>query len=424
MSRYKSFSLPGADHPISLKFKDGDPLFDRLEEKSSSQIRTAAGFATYQDLLTAAEAAGVSPHRLILTRLAKSLGREARPYSGWPAGTKEKLDRLRDLVRDLGAKVVLDPFAGRADYVTAAAQLPNVTPLYCEVSPVYRFIAASRIAALSCTVEARQGIATDLEQLATTFESDVRKASVDSLLERTQKTYLAVAAQKDALDLLMRARTVIDAKPRIEGGIAASAVLEALPRSPGELDRAPLLRDVVRHLNEAAVFVRSEPSCETPPRLVAEDARELALLPPLGVDCVLTNPPSLNFAAYTQPLALWLLGSRRPRQRQFRETSEALASVTSVIGAVRTRSIKNDIRRIAARDDRIARIAANYFADMAGILAAVAARMTKRSTLIFDMQPSELAGNPIDTPGHLVWILGAFGFESDRSVGDFIGLRR
>ncbi len=352
MARFKSVSFREAPHPVSLKFKDDDPLFARVAEMSSAQIREAIGCESYDELLRKARQRNLAPHAFIHECLA--IEPAPRQYSGWPAGTLEASERVRRLVRVVRARHVLDPFAGRANYAAAAAQVPRVRALYCEISPVYQFIAESRNRALFCRCEVRESIAQEL---------------------------------------------IAGTSGPITDDLARCAAIEAMTK-----------QDLREQLRNAAEFVRNELALHAPVHRIADDARTLALLQPIEIDCVITNPPSLNFAAYATPEAMRLVGARRDRVRKLQPPAEALERMRRALGNT-IKPIRNDVERLQRVNPRMARIAANYFADMVEAFAAIASQMTPHGTIAIEVDSSSLAGIDVNTPSHLEAILKALGFR-------------
>lgn len=443
MPRFKSVSFPGAPHPVSLKFGNDDPMFARVSELSSAEVREKIACDSFAELLAKSDRAGKSPHAFIHDRLDKALGRPEvpRPYNGWPEGSLVRTAAARELVREARARVVLDPFAGRADYAISAAQLPRVRSLYCEVSPVFRFIADCRASALLGTAEARESAAAELTSFAahperesrvSRFESEARGAPPEATLVATRRGRSDDAEEENAevaaaMDFLQRLRSAIDELSPVASALAGAAVVEALPRTTADLARDDFVREYRRQLETAAAFLRNEEPLRAPVFRIADDARMLSSLQPLEIDCVVTNPPSLNFASYATPVAMWFLGARRLRPRKMRAASEGVETVRQLLGRDGKKvasGIATDVAKLRRENERMARIAANYFADMAEAIAAITTQMTPRGVFAIDVAESSVAGVAIETPAYWAGMLGAFGFRQDRELGLFHVLRR
>ena len=443
MPRFKSVSFPGAPHPVALKFGNDDSMFAQVSELSSAEVREKIGCDSFAELLAKSDRAGKSPHAFIHDRLDKALGRPEvpRPYSGWPEGSLVRTAAARELVREARACVVLDPFAGRADYAISAAQLPRVRSLYCEVSPVFRFIAESRASALLGTAEARESAAAELaafaahperESRVSRFESEARSASPEAMLVATRRARSDDAGEEGAdvaaaLEFLQRLRSAIDELSPVASALAGAAVVEALPRTAADLTRGDFVREYRRQLETAAAFLSNEDPLRAPAVRIADDARSLSSLQPLEIDCVVTNPPSLNFASYATPVAMWFFGARRLRPRKLRTASEGVEAVRQLLGRDGKKvasSIAADVAKLERENERMARIGANYFADMAEAIAAIISQMTLRAVFAIDVVESSVAGVAIETPAHWAGMLGAFGFRLDREVAQFRVLRR
>lgn len=384
MPRFKSVSFPGAPHPVALKFADDDPLYERVADKPSADIREAIHCRSYDDLVRRSRERNLSPHAFIHEQLEKKFDGPPveRRYSGWPAATLGTAEATRDLVLELKARHVLDPFAGRADLAAAAAQVPRVRALYCETSPVFRFVAEARCEALFYTPEGRESAAADLVRFA---EELPREPSLESLL---------------------------DAPP-----LVTCAAIEALPRT--DFDPAQFGRDLRNEIANGVAYLRNEPPLQGPVLRIANDARTLRQLQPLGIDCVITNPPSLNFASYSPPSAMSLVGARRPPPRKLMTPREAIKAIRRLCGARAAKRIESDVAKLERANQRMARTAANYFADMADAFAAVTTQMTPLATFAIEVSESRLAGLDIETPAHLKALLGGFGFSAARNHGPF-----
>lgn len=407
MPKYKTISLPGHGRPLSIKFKDDDPLFAQVSEMTSGQVRAALGIGTFAELEREAARRRLAPHGFVHEKLREVYAR-ATPvplYSGWPEGSLEATRDARELLLAVKAKRVLDPFAGRANYAAAAAQSTSMRAWYCEVSPVFQEIARARNRALASSPEVRKAMADELRALGEGLERSVMREAPDALLQASRAAHFDIdAADPASIELLERVRTAID-RMGIAAPLAAAAVVEALPRVLSDLAYDRLVRDLRREVRSAAAFAIGEEALHSLPLCVGDDVTRLADLVPLGFDCVLTDPPSLNFVAYTLPLATWFLGLRRARPSRSRDTAGALAAIP----AAARRRIAKDVAAIA--DPRMARIVANYFADMTAALAACERHLTKRATIAFEVKSSTIAGRRVDTPMHLLDIVRTFGFE-------------
>ncbi|HEX9161446.1 MAG TPA: hypothetical protein VF980_07025 [Thermoanaerobaculia bacterium] len=387
MARYTSVSFPG-HAPVSLKFSDTDRLYAKVMERTSAELRDLIGIESYEELHRRADSRGVSVHAFLRAELENALaGGRPYVYRGWPAGSLKSEQDARAVVRAAKARSFLDPFAGRANYAGAAAS-EGLRSFYCEISPVFRVIAAARLAALSMTRDARRRAAAELRAFEPAAKSLVQLQGA-----------IVHAGRWPVPDLLR------------------AVVAEALPRTPGELTMAKLNEALSAEIRDAAAFVEQEPLIANRPQLVCEDARDLALFDPLDVELVVTNPPSLNFRSYAQPLAAAFLGVQKTRA----ERSLATHAANEVL------AIPQIVRNVAAvnrRDRRMGRVVANYFVDLADAFRAVSHHMSHRATIAVEIEDSTVAGVHVDTRQHTIEIVESLGFSLKTNGGRFLLFKR
>ncbi len=424
MARFKSISLRGDERRLTLRFADDDPLFAFVDPMKSEEIRGALGCESLADIRARAAEDGVTVHAFVHERLAEIAERreEFGPWTGWPAGTLEKSEAVRALVHELRPRVVLDPFAGRASYPIAAAQAsPAPRVFYCEISRMFRFVAETRVRALTLHGEARQEVAAELGALAPRLERALAAAEPAEMRGRAP-----IEDEADAT-FLARVRTIADELSTHAGALAACALVEVLLRTGALPPRAQFVELLRAEFRKAAEFLARETPLESLPTLLADDARALDRLRPLAIDCVITNPPSLNFASYSNAVANWFLGlTRRPASRLL-SPADALAQLPPLLGSRGARvasRIRADVDAILRADERVGRIAANYFRDMAKAFHAIDTHLTPRSTYGLVVRPSTIAGVAVDTPGHLTSMLETFGFVADAGENGILVLRR
>jgi hypothetical protein len=413
MPIYTSLSFPGHP-PLSLKLRDDErPLADFLASLGSARVRNALNLETFEELERAAAARGMTPRAFLraeLMKLAAASSSGARRYDGWPAKSSLADEAALEVIRESSATCVLDPFGGRANYAALAAQ-EGLRAWYCESSPLFRFLAEARLTALASGE--REALAEALREFGKSLARPVR-AEPDELLVATLEAYIGSAdADADALDLLERLRTAIDqAKPSVVSGLLLAAVVEALPRTPGELHARPLRAAIRSEIERAAEFVTCEPPLRTRPALAIADASDLALLPSLKADLLITEPPSLNFASYASPLPAWFLGMRRTRAPRSRSIKEALGvlrdagadrKVAGLVTAIRARGSAPETRM------RMARIVANYFADMAQWIGVFDRHLLDSATVALELHDSRVAGIEVPTRELVRSLFGASG---------------
>jgi hypothetical protein len=233
-----------------------------------------------------------------------------------------------------------------------------------------------------------------------------------------------ISIAKSAAEVLMRLRSAIDALPRTAAQLVAAAVVEALPRTPGRIDRDQLISNLRVELEAAMLLIRNEKSFGSIPQRLCADASGLATHQ-LEFDSVITDPPSLNFASYSSPVAAWFLGVRRERRRQ---APDAFGKIKQALGPGASRVVhrlQDKLSQIAAHDPRMARIAMNYFAEMASVFAAVTNLCSNHAIFAMQIHISELNGVRVNTDKHLQSMLEVFGFQKiDDPAVHFTVMRR
>ncbi|HEX7708583.1 MAG TPA: hypothetical protein VF701_19135 [Thermoanaerobaculia bacterium] len=377
MAIYTSISFPGHP-PLSLKLRDDQaPLANLLSDLGSAGVREALNLQSFEELTRAAKARGETARQYLKAELTKQLRPVAAeaPYAGWPAKTLEK---ALEVIRQSGAKTFLDPFAGRADLAALAGQ-EGLRSWYCESSPVFAVVAEARLAALALAPVGRELVAEQLRR----FNAEPRGAETGTvpqkLLRSIHRSHRSEV--KEALRYLMRLRAAIEeVDSPFVAGLLTVAVIEALPRTTGELSIAPLRAAVREEIRNAAAFLRHERPLLDKPQFAAKDVADLELLRPLGIELVVTEPPSLNFAAYAVPAAVWFLGVSIDRR--------ALPPADFTGAAVDA---------VGAKDRRMGRVVSRYFAAMESWVAAIDRHLSRRATVVLDISNSKVAGVKVAT---------------------------
>jgi len=452
--------------------------YEHIKHLSSEEIRLLLGTDSYETLAAAAATEGRPLNSYCLHRLRESIaqakargGQLALPAIEQPtqlfsavtvtfrAGKKEPVQRwypylegyspeyVHTILKEYAphAKVVLDPFAGTATTAFAASEL-GLQSYFCEVNPVMQFIADVKTSVRLLEPEGRKRVTAWLRRLSARIPDRLSHVEPDAALE---KSYAEVFRGSQFFDVevlqsVLRARSLVDdvgSKSPIVGRLLTVAILAGLIpcsllkragdvryKTQKELARGlPSLGwYVVERLAEMAQDLESDtPELQTRPMLVCDDAKLLPLMPPLGVDAIITSPPYINGTNYFRNtrLELWFLRCLRSKEDLARYRHRAVtAGINNVTVRKSSAPHHPSVRKIVeqlkgvAYDSRIPRMVASYFAEISQIFAGARKHLLEGATIAIDIGDSNYAGVHVPADTLLVECLADLGFSLRRTI--------
>lgn len=479
MQKFKSVYF--ADHPgdsagsrnVTLAFGSGDrDLYQRVRNLSSEEVRTLVGHGDFATLEAAANDRMVSLNRyclrLIRSRLEQSdaLSESQPPLPGFQdtrqdpliatfrGGAGEPMHSwypylegystrfVQAVLREFAPRAarVLDPFGGTGTTPLAAATLGQLG-MYCEVNPLLQLLTRVKSDVLRMNQAQRRSLAEQLSSLAASFDWSSIAPDLD-----LRQTYLATFGaseyfRPDAFDAVLRCRAWLDlvaAQDPLLGRVTSIAAAASLVPSSelirrgdlrfkrqGEGEGVELAVELRARLNGIATDLVGLGTIAVEPLFVTEDARSLALLPPLDLDAVVTSPPYLNGTNYFRntKVELWFLRAlQSPADLARYRTAAVTSGINDVAGGNRLPSVSPAVDTVVAQlaksayDKRIPRMAATYFEDMQEILRSVASHLRRNATVVIDIGDSAYAGVHVPTDVLVTEVAQQVGLELTRKV--------
>ena len=342
------------------------------------------------------------------------------------------------------AQVILDPFAGTGTTAFTASQLDK-TAYFCEINPVLQFISATKIRVRRLNSSRRFVLAQALVQAKDTLKN-LKKFPRNDVLHRayTQTFGDSLFFDEPVYDRVLRTRSWLDEvalKNAMLADLIAVAILSALVpasrmkragdlryKTSKELERqtVPLVEGICQNIDQIAHDIRDDVnSLKTEPVLICENARSLDVIPPLGIDAVITSPPYVNGTNYFRntKIELWFLHCLKENRdlTKFRAAS-LTAGINDVTVAKAPVSSHPDVQKIVsllkreAYDTRIPRMIDSYFGEITDIFRAIRGHLTPDATVAIDIGDSCYAGIHVPVDQLLAVCLQALGFVQEGDV--------
>lgn len=371
---------------------------------------------------------------------ATTAGSRSAPLQRWfpfPEGFSPSfVDRVLEEYHP-GAHRVLDPFAGSGTTPLAVASRGREA-FYCEVNPAYQALISAKASALSMSTKERERVSQALAEISATpgwladFKPDEQLIDAYSRVFGVSRFFLPID-----LTTVARARTAVDTylgTDELLSRFLQVAVLAALVpssllvrrgdlrfRTDAELERRrQFASEVARIVSFISTDLLQLEGVAGPPRLVANDARQLEKLPGLDLDAIVTSPPYLNGTNYARntKLELWFLRVLR-RGENLRGVRNL--SIAAGINDVRSDaapgylppSIVQVVQQLASQayDGRIPRLVEQYFVDMGDAFRAFHRHLLPEARVIVDIGDSSYGGVRVATDDLLVDLLVELGYR-------------
>ncbi len=463
---------------LTLAFgKKDDLVYESLRTMSSQEVRERIGCSTYVALQQAALAEDLPVNTFCIRLLRRQenvlRAQNSRNGAGLTEDTTPSLDPLQATFRGGQSEPlhtwypylegyspqfveqihrqfvpeavhVLDPFAGAGTTPLTITRLGN-NAVYCELNPLMQFLVELKSLAQTMADPHRKRLVKFLLAQSEDLETALQNACPNIPLKQAHTEIFGGSAFFDVttFDLILRARTLADnqacASP-VEARFLTLAFVACLIPASQLVRRGDLRFKTEKEREQGApefvALVRAQLSLmagdlerlspvENSPVLICENARELAKLPCLQLDAVITSPPYLNGTNYFRntKLELWFLRCLRSKQ----DLSDLrYKAITAGINDVTVRKIKQAgsdnlsdlMKRLEANayDSRIPRMVANYFSDMQAVLQGIRFHLKAGATLLMDIGDSAYGGIHVPTHTLLAEILEGEGFTRQQEI--------
>ena len=365
---------------------------------------------------------------------------QATPFDRWfPLAESFSRPFVTKLLRGYmpEAKSLLDPFGGLGTTPLTAAAL-GVKPFYCEVNPVFQFVLKAKISVLAATAKRRAALARDLSCLAANVPERLTRAEPARDIKSSMQPALGSRGFFSPAQFrrVLQARTVQDRltyEDPLLGALWGVAVLAALVpasetkragdlryRRPEEThQRVALQSGIEKSLCAMAEDIADVTERIVSPTLLTADARDLDKLPPIGIDGVITSPPYLNGTNYcrnTKIEAWYLRAIKEPEDLRRLRSSAVVAGINGVLAKSSGAPLPEVAAIVSALeadiyDNRIPKMVAKYFADMAQVFDGVARHLSENAIVAVDIGDSVYGGHHIRTDHILSNVLASKGYS-------------
>lgn len=458
---------------LTLAFgKDDRDIYEGIRHLSSDTLRQALGYESFLTLQQDAKGQDRSVNALCLSILRKKInenGDSRSPYlPGLDASNPISIDPIQatfnggrhEPLHDWypylegyspafvetivghycpNAQKIFDPFSGTGTTPLTASRL-GITAYYSEINPLLQFLTDSKIVALCVNDKERVRLVAAITDIANAIDEQLGLVAKDAYL---QQSYVSVFGKstffdEDIFSDILRFRALVDdigcSDPHAARFLTIGVLGSLIPSSrlirrgdvrfktEKELARGRVeIRDAVRAaLHAIAGDIESLAPVDHVPLLVLENAKNLARLPSLAVDAVITSPPYLNGTNYFRntKVELWFLRclNKNKDLAQFR-----FNSMTVGINDVTIKKPITDMPKSAlsayqklestAYDPRIPRMIACYASEMKIVLESLTRHTKKSGSIIIDIGDSAYAGVHVPTDRFMVEVLRPAGFE-------------
>lgn len=415
-------SGPDAHSGLTVAFSDDDkPLSEAAARLSSFSIRTAIGHDRFADVQRASAEAGLGASAYVRDRLAKVLrpsrdetglqfdaalqstftGGKGSPLHDWfPYLEGYSPEFVRTIIEThaVDAQKVLDPFCGSGTTAITAARM-GLMAQYCEVNPVCRSVIAAKALVIGSGEDRRHSLAQALEHVAAMLPKTIRKAKRDGGLATAAKFVFGDRPffDDDVHQQILSIRTVIDDLEHEDQDLSKLvevAVMGTLVGCSRLVRRGDLrfknekelrqhqpnfIGTVMDRLYGMASDLKDIALATGAIEIAHNDARKLDSAHHGTFDAIVTSPPYLNGTNYFRNTKIELWFSRhlahKDGLRAYRD-----AAITSGINDVtngktgaralpKSKMLNGVLADLQAKayDQRIPKMVASYFAEMAEV---------------------------------------------------------
>jgi len=341
------------------------------------------------------------------------------------------------------ANSVYDPFAGTGVTPLVAAKRGLVS-YYSEVNPLLQFLVKTKITVSTIVENKRQQVITNLKRIQSDLSKLIKESEPD---EQLAKTYLETFNKsrffdEDTFGLILKARTLVDQLSythQLTADLLLVSILNSLIPS-SFLERAGDLRFKTKkelkkqtqlveqiHINLANIIddISNLEPLPVTPTLITENSKLIGSVPNLQIDAVITSPPYLNGTNYFRntKVELWFLRSIKNQNdlATFRKQT-VTAGINDVSQKKDTNFVTPAIKKITealslkAYDQRIPKMVADYFQDMAAIFGNLKKHLKENSIVAIDLGDSIYGGIKVPTDELLIGVMEQLGYKFSKSL--------
>ena len=342
------------------------------------------------------------------------------------------------------AKRIIDPFVGSGTTPLVLSSI-GVECGYCEANPVMREVTRIKTTVAGLSDKDRSSLAVKIRVLASDLADRVSRSKKDELLAATYHGCFgkSVFFSESVFDLVLRLRALID---EVHDGdpILADALLMATMskivicsqlkragdvrfKTEKELQKTPtsIIAEIREQLELMSLDCLRNKLSPVKASLLAPDARTLEMISSFHADGVITSPPYLNGTNYIRNTKLELWFSRFLKSssdlRTFRD-AVVTAGINDVAGDQDYKPVTESVGAIVAQlekdayDQRIPRMVAAYFTDMAKVFRGLHRQTTPEAVVCVDIGDSRYGGVHVPTHSLLGDVAQTVGFNLVESV--------
>ena len=342
------------------------------------------------------------------------------------------------------AKRIIDPFVGSGTTPLVLSAV-GVECGYCEANPVMREVTRIKTTVAGLGGKDRGELATRIRRLAKNLPEMATRSHKDPALGTNYLKCFgkSVFFTEPAFDAVLKLRTLIDELNETDTLVADALFLATLSKIVicSELKRAGDVRyktekeqlkkpgsivlEIRNQLELMALDCLGSQPCSVKATLLGFDARTLDTIPSFHADGVITSPPYLNGTNYIRNTKLELWFSRFLKSssdlRSFRDIV-VTSGINDVAGNQDYKPVTKSIGAIVAElekdayDQRIPRMVAAYFADMAKVFRGLHRHTTPEAVVCIDIGDSRYGGVHVPTHSLMGDIAETEGFEVIKTI--------
>jgi DNA modification methylase len=466
-SDYPASSSKKKNLKLAFSERESD-IYRAISSFSSQEIRELIGYASYNDLKSAAEKEYLPINtyclRILREKIPLMVSESQQPYlpgvttinpihATFKGGHSEPLhlwypflegyspEFVENILNNFApnATSILDPFAGTGTTPLTVSQVEKAA-FYCEINPLLQHLIDIKIKALTLQDNKRAKLVKTLTDISKKFKNLIEELTPDSELLVTYSKVFNSSKFFDGetFEKVLKSRALIDyiacSDPLTADFLSVAVISSLVPASL--LKRAGDLRyktskelknekiffeeNIFKQLNRMILDIERLKRIYTRPFLVCEDAKRLSLIPPLGIDAVITSPPYLNGTNYFRntKIELWFLRClNASNDLSFFREKTVTAGINDVFqrknGKNNHPAVENVIAKLKenAYDYRIPKMVEDYFHDMDKVFESIKQHLNKDAVIAIDIGDSVYGGIHVPTDKILAEVLKDRGFN-------------